>query len=300
MLSFNKNKNPIIDLYDKEDFNDDYKLNKDITKPNETLYIDDKIESDSEDSDEKDKEDYLYIKNLNNFIPFPHIEKNKLYRFYIFGKSGIGKSTTLCNLIKMFLNTYDNDIFILYYTANNLDEPIVKYLKKIGNKNIMVITPQDFYIARLQRKILPYSVDYLLSKMKQDKKNRPILCCFDDFETLNDKTIKNLVDNFRDDILQRGRKRTSDTNNIHCINISHTGLQGHQSIKLFNESEYIICHLRSLSNSTIENILKIKCGYDDDIIKIVLDMKRKGAGITFIKSSYPFIIMNDKGILYMK
>lgn len=300
--SSNKENTPIISLYNKDDFNDDYKLNVDIKEPRDIIYFDNECD---DDDDDEDKDDYVFVNDLGDKTPWPYIGPNQLFRCALCGASGVGKTTTALNFIKMFINANKGKCFIIYFNCNEHDEPLEKYLKKICDDQCIVITPKMMiqnYNDNLKKKEkdkirLFYTIDDI-KNIIFSKANYPVLCAFDDFEKCPNALVKKQMQLTQDEILTTGRQRTKEQKNISCIIINHQVLQGAASKILFNESNYIGLHLRSVSNSNIENVLGIKAGYDNNIIKLLKKMKKRGAGMTFISRTYPYIIMSDKGIIF--
>lgn len=309
MITFNKknkegkDNQPVINLYKKEDFNDDYKLNKDIHKPNDIIYFDSEAFKDDNEDDERD--DFCFIKELNGMTPWPHIEKGKLFRMSIAGSSGTGKTSLTLSAIKMFIDANDGKAFVIYYNANESDEPMERYLKKICNDQLLIITPKlmiDNYNENLKKKPnQKVRLFYTIQDIKDiifSKANYETLLVFDDWEGCTNKTVKQQIQLTMNEVLSMGRARTSKQSNISCIIINHQVLQAAATKALFNEVNFVCLHLRSVSNSNIDNVLGVKCGYDENIIKLIKKMKKQGAGFTFISRCYPYIIMSDKGIIF--
>lgn len=283
-LTFEKTDKPLIDLFKEEDFNFDYKLNPSVSEPEKTIYF-----------NKNGPLETQIIEDIN-YVPLPAIRNGDFIRFFIGGRSGSYKSSTCGILIKRFLDAHKNKIFVLYYNCNEKDEQLEKYFKAIGNDNIIIFTPKNFEEAQKHHKIIPLSVDYL-NDFQKKKKNIPMLLIFDDMEACNNTALKSALHSFMLDLLQRGRKHDTKTNNLSVINIQHTMTNGYQSIKLFNESNYAVFNLRAVPSNAIINMLKNKFGYDDDIIEYILENKKNGGGITFFSTEYPMVIFNSKAII---
>ena len=312
MLTFTKEKNkPLISLYNKDDFNYDYKLNPKIDKEDKILYysnnilsnnnLSNDIDSDSESDDENNN--FLFINELEiddkQFTPYPYIEDKPFIKLLITGASGVGKSTLMCNILKMMINRLNNNLFVIYYTPNNVDNPIQKYFKKIFKGNCLMITPD------LIKKTLEYNLkgNNKTKKIKliftledihqlQKQKNCPVVCVYDDVEGTVDNDIKQLFLKSMKEVLVMGRARNNKTqSNISTIIINHKPLQGSATSDAFNEANYIGLHLKSISNTHIIEILKNKIGYDDDVIKQILKLKKKNAGMCIFSKTYPFHVL---------
>lgn len=292
MITLDKNDNPIIELYKKEDFDHDYKLNKDA-KPSKTLYLD------------KSNNDKLIIEDLQNNIPMPYIDKKKRNSFFISGASGSYKSTTASNLICLFLKHIPN-INVIYFTGITLDEPLEDYFKYLFQdeyKNRCIIfTPQsfiDFKKNNEKNKKLKLRIPLTVQDLHniQDVKSTPFLIVFDDIDNINNSIIRKLLLDFQAQILNEGRSHNKKHKHIHIISISHclSAQQRHTQL-LIRESDYAVFNLKSHSKSHIINLLKIKYGFDEEDINEILKQKKQGGGITFFSSHWPYLIFNDKAI----
>lgn len=310
MLTFdkvnnNKEKNkPLINLYKQSDFNFDYKLDPDIKKEDKILYYDTINDLNIENSDESDDENqFLLIDDLNidktQYLPYPYIEDKPFLKLLITGASGVGKSTLMANILKMMVNKLNGNLFVLYYTPNNIDLPIQKYFKKIFNGNCLMITP-DLIKKTLEynlkgnnqtKKIkLMFTLDDIHQLQKQ--KNCPVVCVYDDVEGTVNNDIKQLYLKSMKEVLVMGRARDhKNQSNISTIIINHKPLQGSATTDAFNEANYIAIHLKSISTTHIVEILKNKIGYDDTTIKQILKLKKRNAGMCIFSKSYPYHVM---------
>lgn len=314
MLSFDKinkekEKNkPLISLYKQSDFNFDYKLDPKIKKEDKILYYDTNNDlninwSDDDKSDKSDDEnnEFLLIDDLeidkNKYLPYPYIPDKPFIKLLITGASGVGKSTLMCNILKMMMNKLDGNLFVLYYTPNNIDLPIQKYFKKIFNGNCLMISPN------LIKKTLENNLKTQNKKIKliftledihqlQKQKNCPVVCVYDDVEGTVDNDIKQLFLKSMKEVLVMGRARDNkNQSNISTIIINHKPLQGNATSDAFNEATYIGIHLKSISTTHIVEILKNKIGYDDTTIKQILKLKKRNAGMCIFSKSYPYHVM---------
>jgi len=292
MITLNKTDTPIIELYKKEDFDFDHKLNKDA-KPTEILYLD------------KSKNDELIINNLQNNIPMPYIDNKHRFTAFLNGASHSYKSSNACSLISIFMRKMPR-LYIIYFTGISLDEPIADYFnyltKDDKDKNrIMIITPQSFIdIVNNNKKNktklkIPLSVKEI--NEIQNKDNRPYLIIFDDIDNIQNNIIRNLLLNFSADSLNTGRSHNKKNDNIHVINISHNITATTKNTRLYlRESTYCGFNLQAQSKNHISNLLSIKYGADKEFVEEILKQKKEGAGWTWASSSYPYLIMNDKAI----
>ena len=291
----NKDNQPIIELYNKEDFNFDYKLSKDA-KPSDILYLN------------KDNNNEMIIEDLNNKIPFPYIDDKKRYSFFISGASGSFKSSNAGSLISIFLRKIPK-LYVIYFTGISLDQNLEEYFEYLTKDNdkdknkIIIITPKTFLDIKKyndnnknKNKLkIPLSVEEI--NQLQDKDSRQYLIIFDDIDNINNKVIRQLLLIFSSDILNTGRSHNKKHKHIHIINISHnlTATQAHTRLYL-RESLYCGFNLQSQSKNHIKNLLSIKYSADDDFVDEILKQKKEGAGFTWASSSYPYLIMNDKAI----
>ena len=286
MLNLNKEGNKIIELYHKDKFNTDYKLDKDA-KPYKILYLNNNSNNNGENQ---------IINDLNDYIPFPYLDPKERQTFYISGCSGSYKTTTACNLINLFIQ-HNKDIFILYFTGiNEIDDSLNNYLKIVCKNNCMVINTKTFINAKLNKLILPCSVEYI-NWFQKNKKNVPFLVIMDDVESMSNKTIRNQLLDFQTQILRLGRSHSKQTKHINLITIQHSTLNYAQSRVLLQECKYSIFNLRAVSKSTIQQLLESKYGFDSDIINYILQLKKNGAQITYFSSSFPYLIFNNKSII---
>lgn len=309
MLSLTKEQNtkPLISLYNQSDFNFDYKLDPKIDKEDKILYYSNNTDyniNDNENSDEdNDDNNFLLINDLEinnkNYLPYPYIPDKPFIKLLITGASGVGKSTLMCNILKMMINRLNNNLFVLYYTPNNVDIPIQKYFKKIFKGNCLMITPDLIkktleYNLKGNNKVkklkLMFSLDDIHQLQKQ--KNCPVVCVYDDVEGTVDNDIKQLYLKSMKEVLVMGRARNNKTqSNISTIIINHKPLQGSATTDAFNEANYIGLHLKSISNTHIIEILKNKIGYDDTVIKQILKLKKQNAGMCIFSKTYPFHVL---------
>ena len=292
MITLDKNDNPIIELYKKEDFDHDYKLNKDA-KPSKTLYLD------------KSNNDKLIIEELQNNIPMPYINKKKRNSFFISGASGSYKSTTASNLINLFLQHIPN-INVIYFTGITLDEPLEDYFKYLLQDEYkyrcVIFTPQsfiDFKKNNEKNKKLKLRIPLSVQDIHniQDAKSTPFLIVFDDIDNINNPIIRKLLLDFQAQILNEGRSHNKKHKHIHIISISHclSAQQRHTQL-LIRESDYASFNLKSHNRTHIIALLRLKYGFDEEDINEILKQKKEGGGITFFSSHWPYLIFNDKAI----
>lgn len=277
MLTFTKNDSPIIDLYVNE--LEDYKLKK-YARPIKTIYYK-KIENKAPET--------ILLKIDNENVVFPNLENNKRYAFFVSGASGSGKTTTTANLIKIFLD-YKPKTKIIYYTGCPEDDPLDNYLKKICNNNLIKITPKNI---ELDNQII-LSVDMLHKRF--DKMDGEVLVIMDDIESISNKKIRNVLLQFQDEILERGRSHGKNYRHIHLVSIIHSTQNWNSTRKLLKECTFSVFNLRVVPTKTITNVMEL-FGYDKDIINLVLQMKKTGVGITFFSQGFPFLIFNNSSII---
>ena len=300
----------LISLYKKSDFSFDYKLAPDINKEDKILYYDNNYsssesnETSSEDNDNDDN-NFIFINDLNlngvQYVPYPYFDKkNIFFKMLICGASGVGKSTLFLNICKMMLNATNNNLFVLYYTPNNIDLPIQKYFKKIFNGNCLMITPDlikksiEHNIKSLKDNSKKIKLIFTLEDMHklQKEKNQQILCVYDDCEGCPEKNIKDVYLKSMNEVLVMGRARDKkNQSNISCIVINHKPLQGMASSNIFNEASFIALHIKSISTIHLKEILLNKMGYDNTTIKQILKLRKLNAGMCIFSKSYPYHIM---------
>lgn len=153
----------------------------------------------------------IKLSGEEKFQPIPNTKKERTIH-YITGRSGSGKSTYAFNFLKEYKKKYK-------------DNPIYLFSRLGEDSSIDKIEPLR---VNLGENLLEEPID------TQELKNS--CCIFDDIDTLNDKDIKKVVENIRDDILETGRHH-----NITCLITNHlaTG-NGRDLRRTLNESQYMV------------------------------------------------------------
>lgn len=284
MLNLNKEGQKIIELYHKDKF-DDYRFKDFEVKPNYTIYYDKTKSSNNEVS---------IVNELQDNIPFPYLDNKYRQSIYVSGNSGSGKTTLICNLIQLFLKR-NNNLMILYFTGIcGHDKHLEDFLKKICNKQCILINPKSFYELRNKKLRVPLSVSEI-TKYQLTINNRPFLCVFDDTELIQDRMIRNALSQFRDDILLTGRAHGKEKH-INIIVVNHQTNDWNKTRLIQLESKWSAMNLRSVNNNTIKNICE-KFGYSQEVIDTILKLKRENGGMSFFSSDFPYVIMNNKAII---
>lgn len=294
MITFNKTDTPIIELYNKDKLNKDFKFNKDAT-PDKILYLD--------NNDNKN----MIINQLEPFIPFPVINNKERFSAFIHGNSHSGKSCMASNLI-FLLNKNIKNIKFLYFTGVSLDKPLLKYFKYLfsdEDKNkLMLFTPKSFIDIKLfndknpKNKLkIPLTVDEI-NDIQLNNNNCDIACVFDDIDSIGNKTIKFALENLEADIALTGRSH-GKTGNIHFISISHViTAQTPRIRRLLLETKWNIFNIKSQNDTHIKNLTK-KLGYSDELTNEIIKQKHNSGTyiMTFLSSSYPYIVFNKNNII---
>ena len=123
----------------------------------------------------------------------------------------------------------------------------------------------------------------------QSENFKDCLVIFDDLESINNKIIFNKVIKIQETLLTTGRhSRTSVAVSNHSV------ANGRVTKLISNESNVIVIFKSGLGNRILKYILDQYLGLDkDQIIKI--KRLRGSRSVTIIKSSYPMVLLYDRG-----
>lgn len=281
MITTEETKTPICVLIDNKYLND-YLLKKDFKIKN-TLYI--------KNEDEKDitKLDI----SLDNLTPFPSIPN--FFRCFIFGSSGSGKTTLLCNLLNL-LNKKNDKMFVLFFSSILNDDRLDKQLKKLFKNQVLKLTQKGIINDLENKKLFPLNLDDLFQYLKFYN-YETCTVCFDDCDSMTNKNIKSLLNDFMNEILERGRSHTKDEPNINLICIKHES-GDISNKKLFLECEYIYFNLQVLHQQRLLylcNKFNLE-PYKDEL----LNRKLKGDNMCCISTKYPFFYFTNNFIQIVK
>jgi hypothetical protein len=171
---------------------------------------------------------------------------------YIFGPSGVGKSTLAANkIIKPFKKKHNN--YPYYLVSPKTDDEVLNRL----NPNRIEISYENFIDDPIE-----------LEELGDAETGEGSIVLFDDCESIGDPTLRKAVDGLRDQILIRGRSM-----NISCITINHLSSNGMSTRILLTEAIRFFFFPNSGSPKFIIDILTRYCNLDKDQIKKILSLK---------------------------
>jgi hypothetical protein len=197
----------------------------------------------------------------------PNVAKERQV-IYCSGMSGSGKSYYIMQYSKQYQKMYPKNDVILFSGLDS-DEGSLDKIKNLKRFNI--------------------SADDFLEEDFQSENFKDCLVIFDDLESINNKFIFNKVMKIQETLLTTGRhSRTSVAVSNHSV------ANGRVTKLILNESNVIVIFKSGLGNRILKYILDQYLGLDkDQIIKI--KRLRGSRSITIIKSSYPMVLLYDRG-----
>jgi hypothetical protein len=190
--------------------------------------------------------------------------------YYIAGPSGSGKTSYAINIIKDYLKMYHNTDFFLFSRTSYKNDPAFN-----GMKINQIL---------LDENLLDNPID-----IENELTERSILY-FDDCNTVQNKKIKEYIENLAGDIMEVGRKL-----NITIIMTNHLVIPNERKIArtIMNEVQYLTVFPKSGSSQQITYALKTYFGFNKTQITKLLALNSRW--VTIIKS-YPITIIYENGI----
>lgn len=269
---------PLCILVDTKEIDKNYFLDKDF-KIKECLYLNKGVKDTSSNC-------IIFKDNKNNeYYPFP--KPNKFFRCFIAGSSGSGKTTLMCNLLNI-LNHFNDKMFVLFISSILDDDKLDKQLKKIFKRQCLKIN-QNSIIKDTKREI-PLNLNDLFIFLK--KLNFESCCVvFDDVDSMTNKNVKLFLNNFMNEILERGRSHTKNEPNINCIIIKHE-MSGLDTKKLFLECEYVYFNLQVIHKQRLKYICE-KFNLES-YLNLLIERKNEGDGMCCLSTKYPFYLFTNK------
>ena len=194
---------------------------------------------------------------------------NKTERIYITGQTECGKSY----FIKQYLNQYrkinkDEEEYPIYLFSDVEEDEEIDAIKGL--------TRFDFD-------------DDLEEKDTIDPRNfSNSICVFDDIDSIQNKKIYNLISNFRDALLRRGRHE-----NITVIITNHLSTDFRNTRIILNESNKIVIFPHSGTTHGMKYLLTKYAGIDKNGINKILNLPSRWV---MIHKNSPQYVIYEKGV----
>lgn len=201
--------------------------------------------------------------NRSKIVPIPN-EKTRIY--YIAGPSGSGKSTMAANILQS-------------YKKDNPKNPIYIFSRK----------DEDAILDKLKPIRIMIDDDLLDSPVDITKEANNCCFLFDDYNTIQDKELREAVSKIMHDILEVGRSY-----NVTCIITNHliNGDNKKDMRTIFSEAHNITIFPQCGNRHGMEYMLKNYIGLHKDIIKRILNLKSRWCTIS---TTYPNYILYENG-----
>ena len=203
------------------------------------------------------------------FEPIPLLTQRQVWRCYISGKSGSGKSTRIAELVDNMRDLNKTINNVVMFNANNIADPAYE---------------------RLGVRVMDYEKVKLLEVMQvEDFKNSIII--FDDWDQIvgpNSSALIKHMRKFLKAVLERGRKF-----NVHALVVSHQTMDFLKTRDIISECES--CALFPAMNR--RNTFKFIKEYLDDS-KGVTEMARKLAAGSYGTNEYDMLYVNKAVPMY--
>lgn len=175
---------------------------------------------------------------------------NQRESYYIFGPSGVGKSTCAANFAKEYQKSHPGNHIFLFSMSDY--DPVFD-----DNIPDIIRIPLDRHFIRNH------------SNFNDVKHYANSLVIFDDFLMITDRSLLKAVNDFKKALFELGRKL-----NIDIISIQHKGLGGTSSKVEFTECKGIICFPSENLAETVK-VLKTYLHYGAEEINRILDSEGK-------------------------
>jgi hypothetical protein len=187
---------------------------------------------------------------------------------FVTGKSGSGKSHWCANYCKHYHRIFPNNPIWLFTTCD--EDPAFDSLKYIQRYEL-----DDGFLEE------EFSIN--------DFENT--LTIFDDYDTIQNKVIKDKLRNILDMLLQTGRKKHAS-----CLITSHLPCDGKNTKLILYEATSITFFLRGMGGRTLNYLLEEYLGLDKNQVKKVKDVKSRA--ITILKM-YPQVVLGEKDLFLL-
>lgn len=199
----------------------------------------------------KENECKCYESNSRSISVIPRCIESQRDAFYVFGKSGSGKSTWASNYAVKYKEYYPNNRIFVF--SRKVYDPVLD-----GKVHGIIRVGLDKSFIRF--------VDSQQDVLHTFNNS---LIIFDDFQQIEDRTIYDAISKLRNVVYEIGRSYGIDV-----ISIQHKGLGGLKTMVELTEADFIVCFPRENLGETIK-ILQRYCYYDKDTIDKMLDKKGK-------------------------
>lgn len=175
--------------------------------------------------------------------------------FYIWGKSGSGKSTWAANYAQTYLeNNAGGTVYLISIKPMDPVFDVIPGLKRI--------TLDDSFVLKYTNE----TSDQILQGFRNS------LVIFDDFSWIDDKSILKLLTLIKGLVLEVGRSF-----NIDVISISHKAKAGSKTLIEFTEADYFVCFPKSTNLGEIAGVFKTYLSFSKDQTAQALDDLGKNA-----------------------
>lgn len=183
---------------------------------------------------------------------------------YIAGPSGAGKSTYAAQYMKEYKKRYPNNQLVLF--SPKVDDPQLNVLNPI------------------QIRLCAENLIDPMTKINIDELQDSCVC-FDDVEGINEKELRDAVQNLRNQILVLGRSK-----HISCITISHLITDNKNTKYPITESQSVVMFPCGGLNFQYQRFLKNYCGLSNNQIHKIL--RETPSRWVTIHKNFPYYILS--------
>ena len=207
-------------------------------------------------------------------LAFP-LPNNERLVMYISGKNGCGKSTFIANLLKNYVEVYqDRDIFL--FSSQEYDDKL-----------------DDLNLENLQR----ITIDSLATEPLTLDDLRNSICIFDDVDSIANKAVSKAVDDLKFDILKNGRSHNGDrSDDIDVIITNHIPNAGHATKAMIHEAFYYVVFPMGSTARAIQTICDY-AGLDKEHKRRILS---SGSRSVIIHNNYPSYVLTTNEIFLVR
>jgi hypothetical protein len=203
----------------------------------------------------------------NGFImPLPIMRPGFREVFFIVGQSGAGKSSWCVRYIVLWLEM-------------NPKRPVYRFSRVEDDRAFQRIDGMYKNVVIDERMV----TEPILPEMLQGA-----LVVFDDVDTIRDDKIREAVNKLRNDLMETGRH--TDT---YVLNTSHRFRDWNTTKTSTNEATAVTLFPKSGTGGAIRDFLRIKCGFDAEKIKKIMNVPSPWVTVYM---TYPSYVVHEHGI----